>query len=351
MTMKLKGRFLTTGIGSLPYLDPLRSVKDICSRFDIPFWPQLPKRGFKENMYVQFAEGLPSLIIDEKTRKIYVDGTKDLSEGLGKIYEVYLSEEYERLAVSKDFAEGFYAFIDNAKQFDPGYVKGQVTGPVSFGLSVVNERGRSIIYDDALREGLIKLLEIKAAWQIRQLKRFFKNIIVFIDEPYLASFGSSFVNIQRQDVILMLNALIDRIHSNGALSGVHCCGNTDWSLLAQTEVDIINFDAYSYSETILLYPKDIMEFLNRGGYLAWGIVPTSEAVLKESEKTLFNRLSLEIEKLEKKKIPRDLIISRSLITPSCGMGTLSQDLSDDIIEKLCRVARLAKDNLRPLRNP
>lgn len=343
--MKIKEKFLTSGIGSLPYLDARKSVKDICASFDIPFWPQFPKRGFRENMFVQFAEGLPALIIDEENRRIFVDTGKDLSEGLGRIYEAYLSGDYGAFGLTRDFAEGFYAFLDIMNGSNASYAKGHITGPVSFGLSVVDEKGKSIVYNDALKEAFVKLLEIKAAWQIDRLKGVSKNIIIFIDEPYLTSFGSSFVNIERQDAVLMLNDLIDKIHSKGALSGIHCCGNTDWSLLTETRVDIINFDAYSYAEGLSLYPGQIAGFLNRGGALAWGIVPTSESALKETGESLFKKLSEEIEKLEKKTIPRDLLISHSLITPSCGMGTLSQDLADNIIKKVSLVARLAKDHL------
>jgi len=344
--MKIKEKFLTTGIGSLPLLDVKASIEEVCTKFDIPFWPQFTKRGFKENMYVQFAEGLPSVTIDEKNRKIFVDTAKDLSEGLGKIYEAYLSENYESFGLSKDFAEGFYAFLEIAKKFNPGYVKGHVVGPISFGLSIVDEKGKSIIYNDALKEAFIKLLEMKAIYQIRKLKDISKNIIIFIDEPYLTSFGSSFVNIKRQDAILMLNSIIDKIHSEGSLSGIHCCGNTDWTVLTDTNVDIINFDAYSYAQGLSLYPKEITEFLKRGGIFAWGIIPTSEAVLNETEQSLFDRLLSEITKLEKKGIPRDLLIRQSLITPSCGMGTLSKDLANAVMAKLPGLSQLAKDNLK-----
>lgn len=344
--MKIKEKFLTTGIGSLPYVDAETGVREICGKFDIPFWPQLPKKDFKENMYVQFAEGLPGLVIDEDKRKIFVDTTKDLSEGLGGIYEAYLADDYGSFGLTRSFAEGFYKFLELAGGLKPRYVKGQVTGPVSFGLSVVDEKGKSIIYNDLLKEGFVKLLEIKAGFQIAELKKISGGVIIFIDEPYLTSFGSSFVSIERREVILMLNSVIDKIHSKGALSAIHCCGNTDWSLMAETEVDIINFDAYSYAEGLSLYPDKITEFLKRGGYLAWGIIPTSEAIVKETEKTLFSRLSGEIDRLEKKKIPRDLLLTHSLITPSCGMGTLSRDLTDIIIKKLALVSRQAKDKLR-----
>jgi len=296
-------------------------------------------------MYAQFAEGLPALVIDEKGRRIYVDSTKDLSEELGRLYEIYLSGDYNARGITRDFAEGFYAFLEGAKGMGLDYVKGHITGPISFTLSIVDERARSILYNETLKEASVKLLEIKAAWQIERLKAVSKNIIIFIDEPYLTSFGSSFVNIERQDAIRMLNSVIDKIHSKGALSGIHCCGNTEWSLLTETEVDIVNFDAYSYANSLSLYPENIMGFLKRGGYLAWGIVPTSKAVLGENEKSLFGRLKKELENLKRKGVSRDLLISNSLLTASCGMGTLSPDLADDIIKKLSLVARLAKDTL------
>ncbi|MFH1782989.1 MAG: methionine synthase [Candidatus Omnitrophota bacterium] len=343
--MKIKERFLTTGIGSLPFSDTAKSIDVICSSFDIPFWPQLPKIGFKENMYVQYALGLPNLVIDEKKKKIFIDTSKDLSEGLGKIFEVYLSEDYREFALTRDFAKGFFSFLEAAKGRHPKYIKGHVTGPVSFGLSVTDENGRSIFYNDTLKEGFIKLLEIKVSSQIDSLNSISKNVIIFIDEPYLTSFGSSFVSLEREDVILSLNLLIDKIHSKGALAGIHCCGNTDWSILTSTEVDIVNFDAYQYADSLGLYPDAISKFLKKGGSLAWGIVPTSNEVLSETGSTLFDRLSLEIDKLQKKGISKELLISNSLITPSCGMGTLSEYLVADITAKISLLGRLAKDRL------
>ena len=341
----LKGKFLTTGIGSLPYLDAQKSTEKVCGEFNIPFWPQLPKRSFKENMYVQFSQGLPSLIIDEKNKKIHVDTSKDLSEGLGRIYEAYISGDYSSFGLTEEFAPGFYTFLDAAKKCKSEYVKGQLTGPVSFGLSIADEKGKAIIYNDTLKDALIKLLEMKTGWQIDKLKKVSKNIIIFIDEPYLASFGSSFVSIERHDIVLMLKALVDKVHSKGALAGVHCCGNTDWSIFVSAGFDIINFDAYSYIDSFLLYGSDILKFLEKGGYLALGIVPTSEAVLKETSESLSNRVSFCVNKLGRKKIPRELIIPNIILTPSCGLGTLSEELTEGIIKKLTETAKLAKEKL------
>ena len=338
--MKINSKFLTLGIGSLPYIDAAKSVEWIFNTFDIPFWPQLPKRSFKENMYSQFSQGLPGLVMDEKKRTIHVDSSRDLSEELAGIYEACISWSYDSFGITEEFAEGFYSFIKEAKKRKPECVKGHITGPVSFGLGVTDETGKSIIYNELLKEALVKLLEIKAIWQIDRLKPLAEKVIIFIDEPYLTSFGSSFVNIKREDVVSMLDSIIDGVHSKGAAAGIHCCGNTDWSMIAQTKVDIINFDAYLYADNLSLYSKDIDRFLKRGGYLAWGIVPTSDDALKETDRSLFERLNSQIKNLEKKSIDRDLIIQNSLLTPSCGMGTLSENLTGDIADKLSSLGKL-----------
>jgi len=341
-SMKINNKFLTLGIGSLPYIDADKSVEWIFNTFDIPFWPQLPKRSFKENMYSQFSQGLPGLIMDEEKKTIHVDSSKDLSEELAGIYEACISGSYDLFGITEEFAEGFYSFIKEAAKRKPEYVKGHITGPVSFGLGVTDEADKSIIYNESLKEALVKLLEIKAVWQIDRLKALAEKVIIFIDEPYLTSFGSSFMNIKREDVISMLDSIIDGIHSKGAAAGIHCCGNTDWSMIAETKVDIINFDAYLYADNLSLYSKDIDRFLKRGGYLAWGIVPTSDVVLKETSGSLFERLILQIKNLEKKSINRDLIIQNSLLTPSCGMGTLFENLTRDIVDKLSDLGKLSQ---------
>jgi methionine synthase II (cobalamin-independent) len=340
--MKINEKFLTTGIGSLPYLDAKESVKAICGNFDIPFWPQLPKRSFKENMYSQFSQGLPGLILDEKKGVIYVDSSKDLSEELAGIYEASISKDYGMFGITEEFSKGFYAFIEIAGKSKYKYAKGHITGPVSFGLGVTDEKDRAIVYNDGLKDAFVKLLEMKALWQIDKLKNIAEQVVIFIDEPYLTSFGSSFMNIKRDDVVSMLDSIIDGIHSKGAIAGIHCCGNTDWSMIAATKADIINFDAYLYADSLFLYSEDINRFLKRGGFLAWGIVPTSEAVLKETGESLFKKLSSQISTLEKKSIDRDLVVSNSLLTPSCGMGTLSEDLTKDVIAKLNKLSGLAK---------
>jgi len=162
--------------------------------------------------------------------------------------------------------------------------------------------------------------------------------IVFFDEPSLSSYGSAFSSLNQEDVIHSLNECFDAIKG---LKGIHCCGNTDWGLLLETHLDILSFDAYGYLETISLYPKQLSAFLERGGVLAWGIVPTSEAILKEDAQSLIKRFKEGVKALAKKGIDPSLL-QRAILTPSCGTASLSIPLS----ERVCQLTSEVSKRLR-----
>jgi hypothetical protein len=162
----------------------------------------------------------------------------------------------------------------------PGnWIKGQVTGPVSMGLMLTDQDKRPILYNEWLAEVLTKNTEMQARWQIRQLTSLRPNVLLSIDEPALSMFGSAHISLNSDHVINMLNPVIDAIHEEGALSCVHCCANTDWSLLMKTRVKVINLDAYGFFEGFSLYPHDLDRFLGQGGIICWGIVMTSHMEL------------------------------------------------------------------------
>ena len=164
------------------------------------------------------------------------------------------------------------------------------------------------------------------------------NVIIFVDEPYLASFGSAYVSLSREGVVAMLNEVVEAIHAEGGLAGVHCCGNTDWSLLTECGTDIISFDAYGYAETIALYPDELKAFLDRGGVLAWGIVPTSEAIVRETEASLADRLERGLALLQAKGLDRSRLLDACLVTPSCGTGPMAVDRAEKAVRDTAAVS-------------
>lgn len=330
----MKFNFDATGIGSVPFRDPDTALEAIFANIrTIPFWPQLPKRSFLESMYVQYSEGMPGLVVDQAKKTIHIDSARAAAE-LESVYSRYLEGDVDHFAISESHAQGLYRFM---KKFDASaktvkYIKGHTTGPISFALTVTNENKQGIMYDRDVFEVMTKVLCMKVKWQIRLLKKIFPSVIIFIDEPYLVSIGSSFVNINIDDAFSKLDELIAAIKEEGALAGLHCCGNTDWPLLLKRPLDILNFDSYAFAREFSLYGNDIGAYVKAGSTIAWGVVPSSEAIDKESPDSLAKRFRDGMKMLSDKGVPEDKI--SSIITPSCGVGTMEESAARKVLVTL-----------------
>lgn len=338
---KFEPNLLTTHVGSVPHVDPEEACDLVLKNFSqIPAWPQLPKRSFLENMYVQFSEGFPGVVIEEE--RIYVNRRRDLDPDLEQLYVAYLENDVNYGAIGPDYAAGLTAFCRRLSDigYKPVAVKGQVTGPISWGLSVVDQDRRPVLYDEVLADAVAKHLRLKAAWQERELRKIYPTTITFVDEPYMASFGSALVPLSREQVITLLEEVLAGLKG---IKGVHCCANTDWSILLETSIDILNLDAYAYAENLALYPDQVRAFLEGGGIIAWGIVPAGEEVHGETVESLLDKLHQAIDLLVKKGIPFDEIINSLLITPSCGTGSLLVDTAERTLSLTAEVSKLMRE--------
>lgn len=94
---------------------------------------------------------------------------------------------------------------------------------------------------------------------------------------------------------------MDRIHSAGGTAGIHVCASTDWGMLLESRIDILNFDAFEYFSTLSLYPEQLAQMLK--GH---------------------------IDTLVGKGIDRNTLLTQIMITPSCGVGTLATDTAKKV---------------------
>ena len=326
---------LPTGIGSMPHTDPSEACSVVVRYLkEIPVWPQLPKRSFLEHMCVQFSHGFPGITIEDE--RVYVDYYQDLDEPLEQLHTAYLENNIDKYPISSDYAAGLHSFLA-LTTLAPLGVKGQITGPITWGLAVTDDSRRAIIYDDTLADAIAKLLKLKAAWQEKALSQISSNTIIFVDEPYMVSFGSASFSLSRERVINLLEEVFGGI---SGLKGVHCCGNTDWSILMDTSTDIVSFDAYNYAESLSLYPAEIKAFLDRKGAIAWGIVPNDEESLaKESVASLKDRLEEAMTPFTRKGVPFKQLLQQGLLTPSCGLGLLAnKEAASQVLELLAELS-------------
>ena len=331
-------RGLPALIGSLPLADHVEACELVLEHTpQIPLWVQLPAHK-EEAMVPQFMPGLPGICSTED-RVFLNTGHDDFDKDILTFYEDYMAVveghtdlSESRFVLSEDTARGFFVFIERLKRLStpPVAVKGQVTGPFTFCTGISDQNKKAIVYDEQIKDAAVKLLALKSRWQVQQLSRFGCPVIIFFDEPGLSGFGSSeFISISRDGIVQSLEEVIAAVHAEGGLAGVHVCANTDWSLVLDSAADIVSFDAYSYFDRFILYSDQIKAFLDAGKIIAWGMVPTLQADELENAtaESLFKQWQQKAIQVEKLGIDSDQLISQSLITPSCGAGSLSAELA------------------------
>jgi methionine synthase II (cobalamin-independent) len=326
--------FLTTGIGTLPYHDPHRASKIILDYFpESPYWPQLPSRGWREEMLVQFTEGMPGFVRDEE--RIYFHTPFNPPSEWERFHEISLEENEEAFLIGKEYASGLYAMLELLRAKKPVLIKGQLTGPITLGLGLLDEKKIPILYDPNLKEMLLKTIALRARWQERELGNVAPEAetLIFFDEPLLSSYGSISMNLGKEEIVECLKSVLSSLQG---LSGIHICGGTDWSIIMETGMKVIHFDAYRFFSNMLAYAPELRKFLLNGGILGWGIVPSEEEFIrKETTASLLESLEEKMERLVKEGIPKKVLIENSLISQSCGLASVPEDEA----EKALRLTR------------
>lgn len=321
-------RCAAMAVGSVPHTD-VRTALDLILRStpDIPAWPQMPRRSFLENMYVQFSEGLPGVVIEMDAERIYVRNEVS-PEALGEFMEALESGDNEAFAISEPYAAGLRPAAEGLKGSSASYVKGQITGPVSFGLSVAKEDKRAVLYDDTLRDVLTQLLVAKARYQADLFAEWSPSALplIMVDEPYLTQLGSAFVSIPADLAFPALEACMDAIKG---LAGIHVCGGTDWDRITELPVDVLNFDAADYLDALVARREGVAAFVADGGILAWGVVPNDERALEWTAEETGRRILEGAEALaETGDVGVDDVLEMSFVSPACGTGSLPVDVAE-----------------------
>jgi hypothetical protein len=342
-----------TLIGSMPQTDRETAIGlALQAAPEIPAWPQLPIYP-AEQMMAQYIEGLPGLVTEEGKQFVRSDTVKFDEESL-LFYGQYLEIEDGSLKVDDSlFRMGeqtsttFRRFLDTVRSAGLPFraLKGQITGPFTFLCGIKDRSGRALIYDERFLDIVPKLLGLRARWQIEIMRTFGVPVIIFLDEPGLAGFGSSaFITVSAELVVKLLAEVADAIHAAGGIAGIHICANTDWLLAFQSNLDIINFDSYGYFDKFVLYRKEYVDFIARGGNMAWGVVPTLdvEAIWAETPESLAGRWIAQARELVQGGMGLEKILAHSLFTPACGCGSLTEDGAArvlDLLKGFCGIMR------------
>jgi hypothetical protein len=337
---------LATGVGALPHTDPEQACDDVLRLFpDFPYVPTLPDRGQLESIVFNDSEQLPGRLIRDD--RLLFDSTHDQTAAMEKVYMDYVEGNSADYGLHREYAS---AFIEMMTRKIPAtsILKCQVTGPVTFGMQVVDANKRPIYYDAQLADVLSKMIALKARWceQAMQAQTGARETLVVLNEPYLASLGSSVVPVDRDTVRAGWEDIAALVQ--GGL-GIHCCSNTDWEFVMALSPSVISMDAYATAKEFLLYADSICSYMERGGVVAWGIVPAdSKLFATETLDSLYDKY-LAIRTQLASRMPVTLFDAQSLITPSCGIRFADRSGSLAIMGAAAEISRRirAGDGDRP----
>jgi len=300
----IPGNLLTTAMAVMPHTDVQRAL-DAALSLDIPFWPQLPNYSYYEDMYVQASEHFPGICLDLKNRKLSFSTEKFIAE-----LEETLShfEEPDYFDVSPDYSVVYRQFLD-LNLGDRPAIRGQLEGPISFGFNVLDEGERPILFNDTVRPFMLEFMARRINVQLQKLKERNAKAFMFVDEPgmqFLFSALAGHGDIKAKADLDQFFAMVVRPR------GIHLCGNPDWDFLLGLDLDVLSLDIYTNAEIFAAYATSIRKFLDRGGTIVWGIVPTGvEAFEKENYQSLVSQLDNVWHVLRGKGIDFDLLLSRA----------------------------------------
>ncbi len=307
--MPFNGNLMTTGMGILPHKD-IESALRVSMSVDIPFWPQLPKMSFFEDMYVQVSENFPGIVLEPENLNIYFNTEKFYQELENALINM---ENMDFFKMSEKYSATYHRFMSQDLKSYPS-IRGQIEGPVSFGLKVLDENKKPIIFNEEVRSILFDFMARKATCQLRELKEKNPRAFIFIDEPglqYIFSSVSGYTNdMARADFEIFFNQIE---HPRG----IHLCGNPDWDFLLNLDIDILSFNAYNCGEIFIRYKESIKKFLKKGGIIGWGLVPANYYEFeKESEDRLIHHIEGLWAGLVKEGFDMAEIIRLSILMPA-----------------------------------
>jgi hypothetical protein len=332
-----------TGIGALPHKDPKEACRDVLEIFpSVPYIPTLPDRGQLESIVFNDSEQLPGRIIRDD--RLLFDSTTDQTAAMEQVYLDYIEGNFASYALHQDYASAFTEMMTH-NLADAGLLKYQVTGPVTFGMQVVDANKRPIYYDAQLADVLAKMLALKARWCEVEMKEKTgaQETLIVLNEPYLATLGSSVVPVDKETVKSGWEDIASLVQ--GGL-GIHCCSNTDWEFVLELNPSVVSIDAYATAKEFLLYADTITGYMERGGVVAWGIVPSDSRVFVTETTDLLYRKYLDIRTQLCTRMPRELFDAQSLITPSCGIRFADRNQARDIMHAAAEISSRIQKEMR-----
>jgi methionine synthase II (cobalamin-independent) len=339
----------TTGIGSLPHTQVELGLQAALA-LDIPFLPQLPVGRPGELMIPAALEGLPGLSFDEEglctvDLAAWEAGREAFKERLDAALTSGALEAWEP---SPEACRAWRPFLWEVEHRKLAFAKAQLAGPFTVRSVARTSAGGPALHVPGLEQEMYRLVMARALAMVKALRRTGTTPLFFLDEPGLFAFERG--NPQHLFAVQELKLLVLALQREGALVGVHCCGNTDWGALLDVQPDLLSLDVRLSLDAMVEEREALERFLASGATLSLGIIPTDLASTYEVDELVDS-----VEASLKAALPRGWsfpqVVSTVLLTPACGLAMRSVVDAERVLGELKRAQRRLREAMEAERPP
>ncbi len=314
-------RGLATSIGSLPHTDPRAATTFVLERHPrLPAAPSLPNRSGMERMIAQAAWGVPGVTV-------LPDGSLEVDNPRAIDPRAPLTEA----GIDGEPFGGLRAFL-SAVAGRRAPIKLQLTGPVTLGIALSTVGvpvQRAFAMAGAAVRARARAL-VNAARETAPMA----PLVVFLDEPGLTAAMQRGFPLDPNRTIDLVSSALAALEPH-AITGLHCCGVADWRVVLQAGPQILSLPLLMGAAE---HAGAIGAFLERGGWVAWGAVPTS-GPLGATPERLWHHLSAEWCALTQGGCDPVLLREQALVTPACGLASHGEEQADLVLSLTNQVAR------------
>lgn len=339
----MESKFLTTGIGSLPHHN-VDSAIDYSFKYDIPYLPQLPALNENEYMIQQALQNLPGVMVTDEhivqvDLKVWLKG-KDQYQAI--LNSAVQSQNYQSFLPRREYYSCWPAFLFELEEKKPAVGKLQIAGPLTCQVVTKLTDGESIVeYADLLSQ-IYQSVFCHAQAMVSAIKELGVRPLIFIDEPGLYAYNE--IRPVHLTAINELQLMIKALKNQGAQVGLHCCAQTHWDKVLKLSLDYLSFDFSLSAREIFSHSNLLSAFIERGGALAMGIVPTHfnqqlgpEASVQMLEVEIENLLGPQNSNQHMKFFKKYL--KNAILTPACGLAFKSPKDAEYILAQLQQFKR------------
>jgi hypothetical protein len=329
----------TTGIGSLPH-SQLELALQMALQVDIPYLPQLPSGNPSEFMIPGALDGLPGLRFDaEGMCSIDLDEWQRGRASFGASIESALgSGELEAFEPSPQACRAWKPFLWEIGNRKLAFAKAQIAGPATVRWATKTSAGSPASEVAELDQHIFRLILAKCLAMAKAVRRASATPIIYLDEPGLYALVRT--NAPHLIALQEIRVLAMALQREGALVGLHCCGNTDWDLLLDVGVDLLSLDVRLSLDAVLEDGQALGRYLASGATFSLGIIPTNVAAsfsVPELVDSVEASLTATLGRTRASEV-----MARSVLTPACGLAMRSVAVAEQTFEQLREAQRLLR---------